>query len=229
MKLPDLVNGRFLRRDNRFRATVSVKGVETAAHVPNSGRLVDLLVPGREIWLVPAHAAQRKTPLDLKLVNLDGVLVSVDARLPNPLFAEAVRGGKLPAFNYEIVEPEVRFHESRLDFRLSGTRGICWVETKSVTLVEEGTALFPDAPTARGSRHLRELMALQAGGGVETSVVFIIQRPDARRFAPNKTADPEFAATLRQAADSGVMVKAFACQVSLESLAIDKEVPVFLD
>lgn len=228
MRLPALLNGRFLRRDNRFRATVSVNGQEAAAHVPNSGRLADLFVPGREVWLIPAQAAQRKTAYDLKLVEMDGVLVSVDARLPNPLFAEAVRAGQLPDFIYETIEPEVRFNESRLDFRLSGRCGVCWVETKSVTLVEAGTALFPDVPTVRGSRHLRELMTLQEVGGVETAVVFIIQRPDAKRLAPHETADPVFAATLREAAQAGVAVRAYTCQVTREAIAIDGEVPVVI-
>jgi sugar fermentation stimulation protein A len=228
MRLPEMVNGRFLRRDNRFRATVFVKGQEAAAHIPNSGRLADLFVPGREVWLVPAQAAQRKTAYDLKLVDMGGVLVSVDARLPNPLFAEAVRASQLPDFAYETIEPEVRFNESRLDFRLSGTNGVCWVETKSVTLVEAGTALFPDVPTARGSRHLRELMTLQRESGVATAVVFIIQRPDAQRLAPRETADPVFAATLREAAQAGVMVRAYTCQVTREAIAIDREVPVVI-
>jgi sugar fermentation stimulation protein A len=223
-----MVNGRFLRRDNRFRATVCVNGQETAVHVPNSGRLADLFVPGREVWLVPAQAAQRKTAYDLKLVDVDGVLVSVDARLPNSLFAEAVRAGQLPDFTYETIEPEVRFNESRLDFRLTGANGVCWVETKSVTLVEAGTALFPDVPTARGSRHLQELMTLQREGGVDTAVVFIIQRPDAERLAPHAAADPVFAATLREAAQAGVMVRAYTCQVTRETITVDRDVPVVL-
>jgi sugar fermentation stimulation protein A len=223
-----MVNGRFLRRDNRFRATVSVNGQEAAAHVPNSGRLADLFVPNREVWLAPAQGGQRKTAYDLKLVDMDGVLVSGDARLPNSLFAEAVRVGQLPDFAYETIEPEVRFNESRLDFRLSGTRGVCWVETKSVTLVEAGMALFPDVPTARGSRHLRELMTLQEAGGVETAVVFIIQRPDAIRLSPHETADPVFAATLHEAAQAGVAVRAYTCQVTRETIAIDGEVPVVI-
>lgn len=228
MRLPGMVNGRFLRRDNRFRATVWVNGQEAAAHVPNSGRLADLFVPGRAVWLAPAQAAGRKTAYDLKLVDVEDVLVSVDARLPNPLFAEAVRAGQLPDFAYETIEPEVRFNESRLDFRLSGTHGVCWVETKSVTLVEAATALFPDVPTARGSRHLRELMRLQEMSGVATAVVFIIQRPDAARLAPHETADPVFTATLREAAQAGVMVRAFTCQVTRQAITVDREVPVVI-
>ncbi|MCB9420544.1 MAG: DNA/RNA nuclease SfsA [Ardenticatenaceae bacterium] len=228
MRLPVLVNGRFLRRDNRFRAVVSVDGHEAAAHVPNSGRLDDLFVPGRKVWLVPAQTEKRKTAYNIKLVEAGRVLVSVDARMPNPIFAEAVRAGQLPDFAYETIEPEVRFNESRLDFRLSGVNGVCWVETKSVTLVEAGTALFPDVPTERGSRHLRELMRLREERGVETAVVFIIQRPDAERLAPHETADPVFAVTLREAAHAGVTVRAYTCQVTRQSITVDREVPVVI-
>ena len=160
MQFPELAQGFFLRRDNRFRATVIVDGQEAWAHVPNSGRLTDLFVPDRPVWLARAANPARKTSYDMKLVELSSCLVSVDARLPNPLFAEAVETGRLAGFNYPKIEREVTVGGSRIDFRLSGTDGICWVETKSVTQVEDGIACFPDDPTERGSRHLQELMAL---------------------------------------------------------------------
>ena len=186
MFLPRLVPARFIKRHNRFLASVRVNGERDWAHVPNSGKLVDLFVPGRRIWLAPAGRTGRKTPYDLKLVELESGLVSADARLPNKLFAEAVRGGRLGGFPYQEIAAEVSYKRSRLDFRLSslkvsdtsreqmpGSSGVsgtylndevCWVETKSVTLVQEGVALFPDVPTARGSRHLQELMELKASG-----------------------------------------------------------------
>jgi sugar fermentation stimulation protein A len=227
MIFPELVPGRFIRRDNRFRATVRVDGAETWAHVPNSGRLTELFTPERPIWLAPADKPGRKTAYDLKLVEYAGVLVSVDARLPNPLFAEALAAGRLPAFPQRPIQPEVRRGESRLDFRLGEGDDICWVETKSVTLVEEGAARFPDAPTARGRRHLETLLAAREEGA-ETAVVFIIQRPDAAAFAPHKTADPAFAAALRRAAKRGVAVRAFTCRVSRREIKLAESVPVRL-
>jgi sugar fermentation stimulation protein A len=222
MKLPQLVEGRFVRRDNRFRATVTVGGREVWAHVANSGRLTELFTPGRPVWLAPAAAAQRKTSYDLKLVEFETNLVSVDARLPNPLFAEALSAGLLP--DYPDVRREVFLDDSRLDFRLSGVNGICWVETKSVTLVEKGTALFPDAPTSRGRRHLATLMAARQSGD-RAAVVFIVQRPDAVRFTPHPTVDLDFNSALRHAAAAGVTVRAFNCHVSLQRIAITREIP----
>lgn len=225
MRFPAMVPGRFISRDNRFRATIRVDGQETWAHVPNSGRLQELFTPGRPVWLSPAADPARKTAYDLKLVDFDGVLVSVDARLPNPLFDEALSSNRLPGFSYPSVEREVTLGHSRLDFRLSGPEGVCWLETKSVTLVEAGTALFPDAPTERGRKHLFTLMdALRDGH--QAAVVFIVQRPDARRFSPHRAADPAFADTLAQVAATGVEVRAFTCRVSLEEIAIAAEIPV---
>jgi sugar fermentation stimulation protein A len=225
MEFPELIYGRFLRRDNRFRATVLVNGQERAAHVPNSGRLADLFMPNREVWLAPADSPHRKTSFDLKLVNLNGVLVSVDARLPNHLFAEAVKAGCLPGFASDHIEAEVPYNASRLDFRLSGQAGVCWVETKSVTLVEHGTALFPDVPTSRGSRHLRELMTIQQAGE-NAAVLFVIQRPDAQQLTAHAAADPLFAATLLEAANLGVQARAFCCDVSYHHIVIQTEIPV---
>ncbi|RME85513.1 MAG: DNA/RNA nuclease SfsA [Caldilineae bacterium] len=227
MNLPPLQPAVFLRRDNRFRATVLVEGEPTAAHVPNSGRLTDLFEPGRRVWVAAAAAPHRKTPFDLKLVQMPTALVSVDARLPNTLFAEALAAGRLPGFPRAQVEAEVRVGNSRLDFRLSGPEGVCWVETKSVTLVEGDVALFPDVPTLRGNRHLEELIALRRQGQ-QAAVVFVVQRADARAFAPHEPVAPHFAGRLREAHAAGVRVLALRCRVSLESIEIAGSIETLL-
>lgn len=225
MLFPKLVFGQFLHRDNRFRATVDVDGQKAWAHVPNSGRLNDLFIPGTSIWLAPAEDPNRKTAFDLKLVEHGPVLVSIDARLPNPLFAEVLMAKKLRGFDYPIIDREIYLNDSRIDFRLSGSDRICWVETKSVTLVEAGIAKFPDAPTSRGRRHLMELTQARANGD-RAAVVFIVQRPDALSFRPHEEADPGFATSLRLAFQAGVEVRAFTCQVTLEVICIAEEIPV---
>jgi sugar fermentation stimulation protein A len=229
MDLPQTVEGRFVQRDNRFRITAQVEGREVAAHLPNSGRLGELLVPGRPCYLVPRSAAHRRTDYDVLLVAYAGVLVSVDARLPNRLFAEAVAAGRLPPFSGVTgVEPEVTAGESRLDFHLVDAVGGRWVETKSVTLVEEGVARFPDAPTRRGQRHVRELQRL-VEQGARAAVVFVIQRPDADSFSPHAQADPDFAQALGDARDTGVEIHAFCCSVTRRAIDITAPVPVVLD
>jgi sugar fermentation stimulation protein A len=228
VKLPTLISGRFLRRDNRFRVTVEVGGEPVAAHLPNSGRLTELLIPGRPCLLKPASSPSRKTDFDLKLVEHAGVLVSVDARLPNPLLAEALQEARLAPFeSHTRFEREVSLGESRVDFRLHMPDGPLWIETKSVTLVENRVALFPDAPTARGTRHVMEL-ADAVEGGDRAAVVFVVQRPDARTFAPYDAADPAFGKALRRAADNGVDVYAWTCHVSREAISIARKIPVDL-
>ncbi|MFN3763136.1 MAG: DNA/RNA nuclease SfsA [Anaerolineae bacterium] len=178
--------------------------------------------------MVPHPDPRRRTPLDLLLVGYVGVLVSVDARLPGPLFAEAVVEGRLTEFSgFTRLEREVRCGESRLDFRLDGPGGPLWVETKSVTLVEDGVALFPDAPTLRGQRHLYQLAA-QVGRGERAAVVFVVQRPDAEAFVPHTRADPAFAAALAEAARVGVRVHAFRCTVRPDEIRITDSIPVSL-
>jgi len=223
-----LVEGRFVRRDNRFRATVVVNGQLTQAHVPNSGRLHELLMPGQPVLLAHVPAPHRITDYDLVMVRLGDRLVSMDARLPGRLFHEAVAAGRLDAFaGYAHIQPEVRLGESRLDFRLERADESCYVEVKSVTLVEDGCGLFPDACTLRGQRHVQELMAARRQGH-RAAVVFVIQRDDARCFRPHTTADPDFAQVLREAGKAGVEVFAFTCVVTLDRIAIDRPVPVVL-
>ena len=223
-----LLRAHFIRRDNRFRATVALGDEAVAVHVPNSGRLGELLIPGQAVYIAPRRAPGRRTAYDLVLARCAEVLVSVDARLPSRLFAEACLAGLLPEFQgYACLAAEVRRGDSRLDFLLQAGDRRCWVETKSCTLVEDGVALFPDAPTARGQRHLYEL-AKAATAGDRAAVLFVVQRPDAVAFAPHPCADPEFTKWLRAAAQAGVEIRAYRCQVDEERIALDAPLEVRL-
>jgi sugar fermentation stimulation protein A len=219
-----------VRRENRFRAIVECDGRRLAAHVPNSGRLGELFTPGAAVWVAMAGASTaRKTACHLALVEYAGTVVSVDARLPNRLVAEALAAGRLaPLGGYSQVQPEVHVGASRLDFLLDdGPHALqprCWLEIKSVTLVEEGVALFPDAPTARGVKHLEELAALRRAGE-RVAVGFVVQRSDAGRFAPHPTADLTFAATLRRAHAEGVEVYAWRCAVNHNAIELTDQIP----
>jgi len=228
MRWPPLIPGVFLRRLNRFAVEVRLGRRRVQAHLPNSGRLHELLVPGYPIW-VARREGQRRTGYDLQVVGLpDGTLVSADARVPNLLFREAWERGELPPFgSYTALEAEVPLGEVRVDFRLSGPGGIAYLEVKSVTLVEDGVGLFPDAPTARGRRHVAALMGARANG-VPTFVLFIVQRPDVRVFRPHDPADPDFGRILRAATAHGVQVLAYRCAVSLEEIRLADPIPVLL-
>ena len=224
----NLVEGRFIRRLNRFAALVEVSGRSEMVHVANSGRLGELLVPGFRMLLTPVAGEHRKCPYDLALVDLGFTLTSADARLPNVLFAEAVAQGRVSEFaGYPNIRREVVFGESRLDLLLDGPGGSCYVETKSVTLVEEGVARFPDAPTSRGVKHLNHL-ARALLEGYRAAVVFVIQRDDARCLQPYDIADPEFGETLRKVVASGVEALAYRCQVTPYEITLSQRVPVEL-
>ncbi|MFQ5826879.1 MAG: DNA/RNA nuclease SfsA [Dehalococcoidia bacterium] len=229
MKFPDpLLEATFLERANRFACWVEREGRRQNVHLPNSGRLRELLIPGASVLVAEAGAPHRKTKGDMLLVVQGEKLVSVDARLPGHLVDEALREGDLAPFRgYPRIQREVRFGESRLDFLLGGEGGACFLEVKSVTLVREGRALFPDAPTLRGRRHLEALM--EAGRySYAAAVVFVVQREDARAFSPNDGTDPAFGSALREAWGRGVGVYAYGCQVSRKEIRIARELPVLL-
>jgi sugar fermentation stimulation protein A len=155
-------------------------------------------------------------------------LVSADARLPNDLVHEALAAGRLPRFSgYHRIQREVFHGRSRIDLALSGPRGRCLIEVKSVTLVERGMALFPDAPTERGRRHL-ETLAAACRGGERAAVLFVVQRADATSFAPNDAADPAFGAALRAASARGVEVYAYRCSVTRREMTLAGGLPVLL-
>jgi sugar fermentation stimulation protein A len=226
----DLVEGRFLARDNRFRVTVEVEGREVWAHLPNSGRLGELLVAGRRILLVERPGAGRKTGYDLSLVEMEGRWVSVDARLPNDLVAESLRAGKLvPLAGYPILRREVPFGRSRFDIRLEAPdRAPCLVEVKSITLVIDDLGCFPDAVTTRGRRHLEEL-AVAVDKGYRAAVVFVVQRDDAVGVRPHDESDPDFGRALRESARRGVEVYACGCCVEPARVTIERTLPVHLE
>lgn len=225
---PGLVAATVVRRLNRFAVEVALPGGLTVAHLPNSGRLRELLAPGTPALLVPRSQSGRKTAFDLLLVRPGESWVSADARLPNALAREALESGAIrPLAGLAVLRSEVPFGGSRVDFLLAGRGRRCLLETKSVTLVEDGVALFPDAPTARGTRHVRGLAAARAQG-LEAAVLFVVQRPDALEFRPHEEADPAFARALREAAAAGVMVMAYGCQVSPEEARIAAPLPVRL-
>lgn len=229
MKLhPQLVEARFLTRLNRFAALVEMEGQEVMVHIANSGRMRELLEPGRRLLLAPAAGEHRKTQFDLALVDLGTTLVSADSRLPNGLVAEALAEGQLPQFQeYPEIRREVRYGDSRLDFLLEGPGGCCYGEVKSVTLVVDGSGLFPDAPTVRGVKHLKELSRAVAEG-YRAAVVFVVQRADAVAMSPNDAADPAFGAALRAAQAAGVEIYAYNCAVSPSEIRLASRLPITL-
>ena len=203
-----LLEAVFEERLNRFLVRVERAGRRHLCHLPNPGRLQELLHVGTPVLLQPRPRHGRKTAHDLVAVRKGRVWVSVDTRLPNRAVGEWLAEGMLPEFRaYRKVRPEVPLGESRIDFLLRNGRD-CYLEVKSCTLVEGDDALFPDAPTERGRRHV-ETLAEAAERGLRASVLFVVQRPDASLFRPREETDPAFAHALRDASMRGVEVYAY--------------------
>jgi len=224
MKYERIAQARFLSRPNRFMAQVELDGNTETVHVKNTGRCKELLIPGRTVWLAESGNPARKTRYDLVAVDKGGLLINLDAQAPNRVFAEWARAGHfVPGLT--LLRPETVWGSSRFDFYWEAGDRRGFAEVKGCTLEEDGLALFPDAPTLRGVKHLRELTACLAEG-YEAAVCFVLQMKGCRAFCPNDRTHPAFGEALRAAAEAGVRVLAVDCLVTPDSLRLDRPVPV---
>jgi len=222
------VQGVFLKRPNRFLAVVKIGNRAFPSSIPNPGRMLELLTPGIKVVLREVLKENRKTSHDLIGVFNDGQIVSTDSRVPNRLVLEALRNKDIEKLSsYNRITPEHGYRHTRFDFLLTDDLEACLLEVKSCTLVRDGVALFPDARTKRGARHIRELTRAK-GEGYRACVLFLIQRTDARALSPNDETDPEFGRTLREAATGGVEVLAYCCEFAGEEIALKGKVTVDL-
>ena len=224
MTYRNVVKGVFLSRPNRFIAHCLVEGKEEICHVKNTGRCKELLIPGTTVYLQDCLSPTRKTRYDLIAVDKSGVLFNIDSQAPNKAVAEwlPIFLGKDPA-----IRPEYTFGKSRIDFfAQQGDRHIL-MEVKGVTLEKNGVALFPDAPTLRGTKHLQELTEA-IKNGYECYVIFVIQADGVSSFSPNQETDPAFAEALCKAHKAGVNVLAYDCHVTPNQMMIRNPIPVIL-
>lgn len=218
-----MTEGIFLDRPNRFIARVLVDGVETISHVKNTGRCRELLIPGCRVWLQREDRPGRKTPYSLITVEKNGNPVNLDSQAPNRVAFEWISRHWKP----DVLLREKTYGKSRFDlyFEREGRKG--FVEVKGVTLEENGVALFPDAPTERGVKHVREMISC-VKAGFEAYILFVVQMKGAAVFRPNDGTHPEFGQALREAAAAGVRIMAMDCTVTAGSLNIDLPVSVEL-
>lgn len=226
MQYGPVIPGRFVDRPNRFIAHVeTAEGLQTV-HVKNTGRCRELLVPGVTVYLEKSGNPARKTAYDLIAVEKGSLLVNLDSQAPNRVFEEwAATGRFLPGVT--TIRREYTYGDSRLDFCLETPAGLHLVEVKGVTLENEGLAKFPDAPTERGIKHIRELQRA-VKQGVGASLCFIVQMEGMRCVSPNDETHPAFGQALREAAAAGVRVRACECRVMPDSLTAHREIPVIL-
>lgn len=223
MKLYDQVTeGEFIARPNRFIALIRLAAGVEACHVKNTGRCAELLVPGARVTMAASENPDRKTRYDVVAVQKGGLYINMDSQAPNKAAMEA-----LPRLfpGVKSIRPEARFGDSRLDFFLETETGETFVEVKGVTLEMNGTALFPDAPTERGIKHLRELEKC-VSMGYGAAALFVIQMKGPVRFRPNWETHRAFGEALLRARDAGVRVLAYDCAVTPDSMTLDAEVPL---
>lgn len=225
MKYNRIIEAKFLSRPNRFIAEVEIDGTTEIAHVKNTGRCAELLVPGCRVWLDRApEGSGRRTKFDLVTVEKGSVLVNMDSQAPNAAVAEWI-GFCFP--NATRIRREVKHGASRFDFCVEEDGRTSFVEVKGVTLERDGVAMFPDAPTERGVKHVLEL-ADCSKAGYGAYVVFVIQMKGIRRMIPNWDTHPAFGEALRTAKARGVEILAVDCIVTPDSMTIDGFVEVEL-
>ncbi|MGN1481763.1 DNA/RNA nuclease SfsA [Porcipelethomonas sp.] len=224
MKYKNIVNGKFISRPNRFIAKVCVNGLEETVHVKNTGRCRELLVPGAEVILERAENENRKTKYDLISVYKDDKLINMDSQAPNKIACELLH--KL--YPDAEIKPEQKYKNSRFDFFINNNGTRMFTEVKGVTLEENKTAMFPDAPTERGVKHIRELIEA-VKEGYEAGILFIIQMKGIKLLIPNYSTHREFGEALKDAQKAGVKIMAYDCKVSENEVTADMPVRVNLE
>jgi sugar fermentation stimulation protein A len=231
LKLPEpLFHGTLIRRYQRFLADVELDdGTLVTAHTPNTGSMMGCAAAGNRVVLSQSCNPGRKYPHCWELVHADGVWVGINTLLPNRLVREGIENGTVAELaGYPEIRPEVRYGDgSRIDLLLSGPQGKCYVEVKNVTLVQDGTALFPDAVSARGQKHLKELMEMVRQGHRAVNF-FVVQRGDGLSVSPANAIDPGYGKLMREAAQAGVELLAYRATVGLTEISLRDRLPVLL-
>lgn len=215
MKYRNIINGSFIDRPNRFIAHVEINGTVETVHVKNTGRCRELLIPGAQVRLETADNPARKTKYDLVDVYKDGLgWVNIDSQAPNKVAAEW-----LAKQGFDLVKPEYTYGKSRIDFYMERGGQKYLMEVKGCTLEVDGIGYFPDAPTERGVKHLRELIKAREDG-YECATAFVVQMEHIAEVRPNVKTQPEFGKAWEEAQAAGVKIVFLLCHVGEESLEI---------
>ena len=226
MKYLNIEQARFLERPNRFIAYVETAQGREICHVKNTGRCKELLVPGAVLYVQRNDNLNRKTKLDLIGVEKNEYLINMDSQAPNAAVKEWLLKGNLFSHGAKIYS-EKKYGDSRFDFYIEDGERKAFMEVKGVTLEDHGICRFPDAPTERGVKHIRELMKCMEEG-YEAYILFVIQMSPVKYLEPNDVTHKEFGDVLREAAKAGVHVMARDCKITIDSMEVMNEVEVRL-
>lgn len=229
MQYKNIYKAIFLERLHRFGALVDIEGYVEYVHVKNTGRCKELFIPGVIVFLEKSENPDRKTKYSIVSVYKGKMLINIDSQVPNDVVFEAVSGGLIEDIPIaSFIKREVTYGNSRFDiYYETATGGRGFIEVKGVTLDLSGTAMFPDAPTVRGRKHLLELIDAKSKG-YDSHVVFLIQYKPVKEFKPNEIMDPAFAKALNDALSAGVGVHAYDCFVSEDKITIGQSVKVIV-
>lgn len=226
MLYQEIISGTFIERPNRFLAQVDIEGSTYLVHVKNTGRCKELLVPGVKVFLEKSRNPKRKTQYSLISVYKGNQLINMDSQVPNAVVKEALELGLIQEIGRtSFIKGEVTYADSRFDLYYElegGTRG--FIEVKGVTLEEGGIALFPDAPTARGEKHIRGLMEAKKAG-YQVWICFLIQMHQVDLFIPNHKRDPKFSEALKAAEAMGVGIMVYNSRVNRNGIFLDGKIP----
>lgn len=226
MQYENMEKGIFLDRPNRFIANVEIRGVKEVCHVKNTGRCRELLTPHASVYVQKSNNPNRKTKYDLIGVIKGDIMINMDSQAPNKVVHEWIQESNYFK-NVTYIKPEMKYGKSRFDFYVEADGKKIYMEVKGVTLEENGTARFPDAPTQRGVKHIMELIGCLEEG-YEAYIFFVIQMKQINEFRPNDLTHPEFGDALRLAKKAGVHILAYDSIVTEDSIKIDKEITVIL-
>ncbi len=231
IKYQKVKEGVFIERPNRFIATVFVDGKEEFVHVKNTGRCKELLIKGAKVYLSVSDNPDRKTKYDLiaveKITKNKTILINMDSQIPNDVTEEWLKANNILFSSKAVIRREVKYKNSRFDFYIEDGDRKVFLEVKGVTLEKGGVAMFPDAPTERGIKHINELMSC-LNDGYEAFILFVIQMKGVNEFAPNDITHYAFGEALRNAAKKGVKILAVDSVVTKETIFIDEYIKVNL-
>ena len=224
MKYENIKEGIFVERPNRFIAHIEIDGDIEICHVKNTGRCKELLVPNSKVYVQEFDSDKRKTKYDLISVYKSDTLINIDSQAPNKVVAEF-----LPKLFDDImyVKPEAKYKNSRFDFYVETKTHKIFIEVKGVTLENDEVAMFPDAPTERGVKHINELIECMEDGYL-AYIIFVIQMDKIKYFTPNNVTHKEFGDTLKNAKNKGVEILAFDCNITKDSITAKDCVDIVL-
>ncbi len=217
MKYQNIRKAKFLSRPNRFIAYIDIQGKEEVCHVKNTGRCKELLIPGVRVFVQRVEGKHRKTKYDLIGVCKGNKIINIDSQAPNKVFFEWLNQNDIFK-DVHSIKPECNYRNSRFDFYVQSSSRKIFIEVKGVTLEQRGVALFPDAPTQRGVKHIRELCQ-SVQEGYDAYIAFIIQMKDVLYFAPNYKTHWEFGEALKEAKSYGVKIVALDCDVTIDAIS----------